>query len=61
MGAKGEQRKAETFRRRVRQLLAAGMGTAAISKATGKSYQHCQRIVDQEREQVLAQVSGGQR
>ena len=46
---KPEQRDAEIFRRKVRELLASGASIAKIMKATGKSYAHVTRIVEQER------------
>lgn len=44
-GKRGTARKAESFERRVRELLAAGLGPAAIAKETGKTYKHTSMIV----------------
>lgn len=46
---KADQRKSETFRRKVRELLEAGYTTSQIAKETGKSYHHADQIVRQER------------
>ena len=48
-GTKAERRKAESFRARVRQMLAAGYSVARIAKETGKSYAHAEMIAAQER------------
>lgn len=45
MAKRGNDRRAELFERRVRELLAAGMSPAAIAKETGKSYKHTALIV----------------
>lgn len=46
---KADQRKSETFRRKVRELLEAGYTTSQIAKETGSSYHHTDQIVRQER------------
>lgn len=57
MGSKSDQRRDEVFRRRVRQMLAAGETIAAIQKDTGKSYKHTKRIADQERDELLSALN----
>ena len=52
-GTKAERRKAESFRARVRQMLAAGYSVARIAKETGKSYAHAEMIAAQERAGAL--------
>lgn len=43
------QRRANTFRVTVRQMLEQGYSVSRIAKETGKSYRHVKRIVEQER------------
>lgn len=40
-------RDSDLYRRKVRQMLLAGMSASAIAKATGKSYKHAKQVVDQ--------------
>lgn len=47
--SKKKRRQAETFRARVRELLAAGYSFARIAKETGESYTHTERVASQER------------
>lgn len=54
MSSKADRRNAESFERRVRELLAAGYSPAAIAKETGKSYQHTARIVARVQQEGLA-------
>lgn len=54
MSSKADRRNAESFERRVRELLAAGYSPSAIAKETGKSYQHTARIVARVQQEDLA-------
>ncbi len=51
-GTKSERRKAESFRLRVRQMLAAGYSVARIAKESGKSQKHTALIAAQERSEL---------
>lgn len=55
---RSNERSAAIFRRKVRELLDAGMGISQIAKTTGKSYAHTKRIVEQEVAQVEAARKG---
>lgn len=48
-GKKAKKLQADTFRAKVRQMLAAGYSEARIAKETGKSLAHVSRIAAQER------------
>lgn len=49
MAGKRQKLLADSFRARVRQMIAAGMAVSAIAKATGKSVTHVKQIAEQER------------
>jgi hypothetical protein len=53
-GKRGDLRNSNHFRAQVREMLAKGYSAARIAKETGKSYQHTQRIVAQEKQEQPA-------
>jgi hypothetical protein len=57
---RSDERKSEIHRRKVRELLISGKSVAAIAKATGKTYKHTARIVEQERGHCIEQMAKGQ-
>ena len=50
--SKSERRTSDSFRMRVRQMLAAGYSVSRIAKETGKSHTHAKRIAEQERAEL---------
>lgn len=51
---RGDRRNSEIFRRKVRELLAAGKTVAQIMKATGKTHAYVSMIVAQEQAEMPA-------